>query len=369
MRTRAPLALIFLLLAVVCEAVAVTGPFAWVRVMARFPVHALTCGETTSPAHFVPSVTDSWWLTYLLTAAAGVIAVVAGVRVTALIGAALGAIGALMALSPTTATAASLTMTIGIAVFRPCPIVVAAEILDARRADGRAPFVETTTAALILGSCIDGSTLLGPRLHGVIRGSSGEAVLAAALFAAAISLCAAAFAISRRPPPPIEAVLRSQPYREPTPPRRTHDSAWRGATIRGVVYLLTPVMLAVGVAYMLEVPSTARRSWLASITHPALRTVFGFVLAGVAILLSRRRPSFMPMGGWGAALLLYGIALFPALGSIANDRVSDGGPFFTSAILGSVATPVLNAVSLTYVTLSVRGRWRTLAVAIWIAVC
>jgi hypothetical protein len=323
---------------------------------------ATRCGESGGRGAVDPM---QWprWLWYLPTVVAGLAALKIGPRVVAAAGASTSACGvALLALGAPTPLGGALVL-VGMGLFRPCPVVIAAERLTSEPTGSRS-VASLVVVALAFGAAADAARLVvSSRTANVFfwmhRGPATWLVVI--LFLAAGGLVA----VSRATRTEGRAVARQSPYRSAA--LREVASSHDASALSAVAFLLAPAMVVVSMGFVVEVPYEAGRSAVAAAVHPAARSLAGVVFVAVGWMASRRHWSWPPLTAWGLALGVYGAALLPALFSLRGPNVVDGLPFFVSAALSSVATPLLLSVSLAYAVLAGADRYGTLRSGLWLS--
>ena len=112
-------------------------------------------------------------------------------------------------------------------------------------------------------------------------------------------------------------------------------------------------------------PNGARPTFLVHTFHAPVRIMASCAFVALAIVAIRFRWSAPALGAWAAALVVYGVGLVPALGVVGSTNFIDPPSFFASAILCSVATPLLTCISASYLVLSAPRRYAPLALGVW----
>jgi hypothetical protein len=367
MSRRAIIAVALLIIAVIVEAFAyfVTHDhvFVWVAFTAS---ERLSCGDHGGLMD--PLRVSDWW-SFFATLAAGGVALRIGPRLTATLGALIAAAGVVLIACNAWLLSGAMLVAVGIAVFRPCLLAASAELMS-EEALGRQRFLALGAMAMLSGAAYDTARLFA--VHGVralMKHASGGAVIviAAALFMVVAALCASADVIARNATSPATVSGPETTYRGRVDPAADALPSARGSHGLGIVALLAPIMLAVCIAYTLEVPYGARVHGGASSVHLIARSLVAPVFSVGAIVAIRRRVTWPPIAAFAIALVIYGVGLFPALLTSGRDVILSG-PFLASALLCSLATPLMNGVSLAYVALAPRLRYATLTLAAWTVV-
>jgi hypothetical protein len=361
--------LALLIVATALETLACSLAFDDVLVWRMYDPYALA-----DNAYASASGVSRWW-SLAPTLAAGALALHIGPRRTATFGALVAALGIALAAIGMPYQGATVLVCVGIGLFRPCPLAAAAEAVLGEKSLERRRFVVIAAVALAFTGCVNvASVVASPAVSRVTQSFDPTFVIwtTLALFVLAGALCAVADVLGRRRASSSgrEALLPGTAYRSAAGPvASSFAEAPPAKAIKGIVWLIAPAMLLVNVGYIMEVPAGATRSALAAVAHPAVRALASFSFAALAVVVARRGSTWPVLAAWAIALAVYGLGLVPAIWSIDACQVVNRAPFFASALPCSVATPLLEAISLGYVALSTRSRHATVAVAVWTVVC
>lgn len=319
----------------------------------------------------------SMWVHHGAAVIGGALALAAGPRWTALIGAGVAACGAALFAVDGPAPLAMMVVAAGAGIFRPCPWAAAAETVfaedDARAVAGvgrmasSARFATVAACATLFYACANVAALVATPVTARLFGSVGFGAVAwtgAGLDVLAGGCAVVAALIGSGAPIQPGAAPGQGAYRDPAVrvdvvvPASDAPRAVGGLAILGGVTAL--YVLAMSASY---VPRPRGSLTLAYSLNPIVVLVVAAIcfFAWLAFALSKSAPP--PLLAWGAGLAVFAVGLLFTGMALDGDGGASTIPYLGGVVLMAAGEAASGPVGLAYASTTTRTRASTLVVA------